>query len=63
VFVKKLKLLAVPVFGVFSIFRPYFGDSYYIFFIFIFYDYRVSPHPVACGALNLKCAAGGGGPR
>jgi hypothetical protein len=59
-FVKKLKLLAVPVFGVFSIFRPYFRDGYYILFIFLFYDYRVSLAPVACGALNLKCAAGGG---
>jgi hypothetical protein len=29
-------------------------------FIFLFYDYRVSLDPVACGALNLKCAAGGG---
>jgi hypothetical protein len=42
-FVKKLKLLAVRVFGGFSIFRPYFRDSYYILFIFLFYDYRVSP--------------------
>src|SRR4028118_908140 len=29
-------------------------------FVFLFYDYRVSPHPVACGAINLKGAAGGG---
>jgi len=49
-FIKKLKLLAVAVFEIFSIFRPYFRDSYYIFFIFIFYDYRVSLDPVACGA-------------
>jgi hypothetical protein len=33
----------------------------YLFIFYIFYIlYRVSPHPVACGALNLKCAAGGG---
>ncbi len=49
--------------GFFLFLCPFFRGSYYIFFIFIFYDYRVSPHPVACGALNLKCAAGGGGPR
>jgi len=42
-FIKKLKLLAVPVFEIFSIFRPYFRDGYYILFIFLFYDYRVLP--------------------
>jgi hypothetical protein len=31
----------MPVFEIFSIFRPYFRDSYYILFIFLFYDYRV----------------------
>ncbi|CAA9316163.1 hypothetical protein AVDCRST_MAG84-1073 [uncultured Microcoleus sp.] len=44
--IKKLKLLAVPVFEIFSIFRPYFRDGYYILFIFLFYDYRVSLDPV-----------------
>jgi hypothetical protein len=29
-------------------------------FVFLWDVYRVSPHPVACGALNLKCAAGEG---
>ena len=29
--------------------------------MFLWDVYRVSPHPVACGALNLKCAAGGAG--
>ena len=59
-FIKKLKLLAVLVFEIFSIFRSFLQDSYYIFFIFLFYDYRVSLAPVACGALNLTVAAGGG---
>jgi hypothetical protein len=29
-------------------------------FVFLWDVYRVSLDPVACGALNLKCAAGGG---
>ena len=29
-------------------------------FVFLWNVYRVSLAPVACGALNLKCAAGGG---
>jgi len=29
-------------------------------FVFLWDVYRVSLAPVACGALNLKCAAGGG---
>jgi hypothetical protein len=63
-FVKKLKLLAVPVFGVFSIFRPYFRDGYYILFIFLFYDYRVSLDPVIfrlAGLRRTSDAAGGAG--
>jgi hypothetical protein len=33
--------------------------------LFVFFGefYRVSLDPVACGALNLKCAAGGGRPQ
>jgi hypothetical protein len=42
----------VPVFEIFSIFRLYFRDSYYILFIFLFYDYRVSLDPV------IFCLAG-----
>jgi hypothetical protein len=57
-FIKKLKLLAVSVFGFFSIFRPYFRDGYYILFIFLFYDYRVSLNPVilrgACDAPETR---------
>jgi hypothetical protein len=63
-FIKKLKLLAVPVFGVFSIFRLYFRDSYYILFIFLFYDYRVSLDPVIFDLAGLRRswnAAGGAG--
>jgi hypothetical protein len=60
-FIKKLKLLAVPVFEIFSIFRPYFRDGYYILFIFLFYDYRVSLDPVIlCGACGAPYTRPGG---